>query len=151
MGLLGRLGRVMPLLGLITLWDACTTVLGTIFLLGGLTIARVIIGVVVSAAMMMFFFLTFDIWNETGIQTRAISGLFQLLWWLTLLYDLFTSFYGNSLVVYYGIEGISTVDDINRSLAENPLHIVFIGFASVIVSGCTVIAAWVAQNRLRTD
>lgn len=123
--------QLLPIFILVAFWDAFTTVFGTISILGEANIGTIITGVVVSIIMLVVFFLTFAIWGD-AIENEFMMYFLRALWIVAFVYDIYTSFYGNSAFIAGG-----TLDG---------SEIAVVTMATFIVSGSTIVASWLLSE-----
>lgn len=133
--ILNRLKRLLPLFLMVAMWDGFTTIFGTVSLLGGASLGTVLIGVIVSALMLVLFYLTFDVWDDKSIDSEEVRMIFRALWIAAAVYDLFTSFYGNRALIF---------DSTGSAGTGGSLFVLIL--STFIVSGSTLIAAWILND-----
>ncbi|MGN6177535.1 MAG: hypothetical protein ACTHNW_00025 [Mucilaginibacter sp.] len=93
-------------LGILTVWDMATTVYGTITLLGQNTI-QWIISILWAFMLSGFLLRTIPIIKNPS-QELVPSGA-KVLWFLAILYDLFTAFTGNFDIVLGNVGGTQRI------------------------------------------
>lgn len=123
--------QLLPIFMIVAFWDAFTTVFGTISILGEANAGAIITGVIVSIIMLVLFFLTFAIWGD-GIENEFMMYFLRALWIVAFVYDIYTSFYGNSAFI-----AGETLDG---------SEIAVVTMATFIVSGSTIVASWLLSE-----
>ena len=122
----------LPVFCIVALWDAFTTVFGTIAILGGSSLGSIIMGILVSVVMIILFFFTFSIWSDDAIENEFMQIIFRALWLIAVSYDVFTSFYGNRAFI--------------AGEELNVAGVAVVIMATVLVCGSTMIASWLLNE-----
>lgn len=121
----------IAIFGIVSLWDAVTTVVGTVAFLGGTTLVRSIFGFLVGLAIAGILFFTFDIWSKHHPILRdylVIHIGLKAFWCLAFIYNVSTAFYGNAVALGVGLSNLGE-------------FLVLLG-ATFIVSGSTIVTAF---------
>lgn len=97
---LNGINPIFYLFAIIAVWDAVTTLFGTVIPLGVPTVGSLVAGLLVSLSVASLIFMTFEIWSdstlrENGFLRRGVRSI----WFLAVVYDLVTSFYGNATLM----------------------------------------------------
>lgn len=127
-----NLKAFLPIFLIIAVWDAFTTVFGTIAILGGANFGTIVMGVMVAVLMLILFVSTFRIWDNPNIDSEFIGILLKGLWLLAFCYDLYTSYYGNREFI------------ISSNSSGSAITVVIL--ATILVSGSTIVAAWILED-----
>jgi hypothetical protein len=117
-------------LGLVTIWDAATTVYGTSTIIGNGGI-QMMLSVLFGLLLAAFLIRTLPIIKNPDNDDIIVVGG-KVLWFLAILYDLFTSFTGNFDLILGTVEGIQkTIMAIGLTLFVSSAPI---GLSSVMYS-----------------
>lgn len=123
--------KLWPLFAVVATWDAVTTVIGTIAILGGTTILRLLFGFLVGLAIAGILFFTFDIWSKHHpvLSEYPIMDIgLKTFWSLSFIYNVSTAFYGNAVALDVGL--------------QNAGEILVLLSATFIVSSSTIVTAF---------
>jgi hypothetical protein len=114
-------------LGLVTIWDTFTTITGTLDLIGNgkmQLIVAIIFGLLISA----FLLGTMPLLNNPREELIIMGG--KLLWFLALLYDLYTSYMGHFTFVQntrgYGAGQIAVIAGMTLFVSSSPIIISYL-------------------------
>lgn len=94
-------------LGFVTIWDTITTIYGTYTILGEGNI-QIIVSVLFGILLSAFLIRTIPIIQNPDNEDIIAVGA-KVLWFLAILYDLFTSFTGNHDLVLGEVAGIQKI------------------------------------------
>ncbi len=120
-----------PLFAMVALWDAITTVIGTIAALGGAAVITAVFGFLTGLAVLAILFFTFDIWSKQHPVLRdfpIIEYVLKGLWSLAIVYNASTAFYGNAVAL-----GVPL---------NSPGQWFVLAGSTIIVSGSTLVASF---------
>jgi hypothetical protein len=89
-------------LGLVTIWDTITTIYGTYTILGHNTL-QIILSVLFAVFLSVYLLHTIPIIKNPSIEMIPVGA--KVLWFLAILYDLFTAYTGNFDLVLGDVGG----------------------------------------------
>ena len=126
---------LLLVLGVTGLWDGFTTFYGTSQILGN-DILSLIIAVIFSIIITAFLFSTNFIW-DINRENSFIIVMLRGFWFVSFLYDMFTSFIGNKDLL---IKDIGTFSQIS----------ILVGI-TILVSGSPIIFSYILHLRYEED